>query len=141
MTDPLDAMIEDEFFPGSKRKRRDPRPVPEKKAASWDAKPQKRMLNGVETEFFTIGALAEALGKKVVTLRMWIDTGKMPEARYRLPPRGDSTFGAKGGQRLWTRDQIEAIVVIAQEEGVLGIKPKDFSKTEFTKRVIEVMKK
>ena len=139
--DPLDRLIEDEFFPGSKRRRRDPRPVPEKKPPAWDAKPRYYDVNGERTEFFTIGALAEALEKEIVTIRTWIRTGKMPEARFKLPPRGKSTFGAKGGQRLWTRAQIEAIVKIAHEEGVLGVKPKDFSKTRFTERVTEAMKK
>lgn len=140
MSDAVDDIM-DEFFPGSKRKRRDPRPVPKKKPPAWDIKPRVFQVNGEDVEFFTIGALAQALEKEIVTLRMWIRTGKMPEARFKLPPRGDSTFGAKGGQRLWTRDQIEAIAIIAAEEGVLGMKPKDFAKTKFTERVIEVMKK
>jgi hypothetical protein len=130
----------DDFFPGSKRKRREPRPVPEKKR-SWDAEPRFYEVNGEKVEFFTIGALAEVLDKKPVTLRTWIRHGKLPEARFKLPPRGKATFGEQGGQRLWTRAQIEAIAVIAAEEGVLGVKPKDFAKTKFTERVIEVMKK
>lgn len=140
VTDPLDEMAE-EFFPGSKRRRREPRIVPQQHPPAWDAKPRFYDVSGERTEFFTIGALAEALDREIVTIRSWISRGVLPEARYKLPPRGKTTFGAKGGQRLWTRAQIEAIAKIAQEEGLLGhARSKDFSKTQFTQRVIEALK-
>jgi hypothetical protein len=63
--------------PGSKRPRRESNEVADKRRAKllgesngWDANPIVKALGGVETEVFTISALAEALEKKVVTIRL-----------------------------------------------------------------------
>ena len=112
----------DERIPGSRRTlaedraRRAQRPKKEK-PTGWDRKPLVRAVNGRNHEFFMIGALAEALGKSPPTVRGWIRKGILPKARYRLPAK-PGTLGDTG-KRLWTRAEIEGILKIAQEEGIV----------------------
>jgi hypothetical protein len=61
--------------PGSKQPRREPSSVSEKRRAKilgesngWDANPIIKRLGGEDTEVFTIGALALALEKQIVTI-------------------------------------------------------------------------
>ena len=74
--DEIDAAFADlEYIPGSKKKRRDLDPkVSRRKSGEsngWDANPVVKTLGGVETEVVTIGALALALEKTIVTIRLW----------------------------------------------------------------------
>lgn len=86
----------------------------------WDAKPIVYIVSGKAKEFFTIGHLANALGRKPVTLRSWESKGVFPKSPYRSPaPRGSIPGKASKGKRLWTREQIEGVLRIALEEGVL----------------------
>lgn len=135
--DPGDAALDDLFYPGSKRRRpAAPRPPQAaQKDTSWAENPvnrKVRLVRGREMEFFTIGALADALGKRPVTIRKWISEGVIPDASYRTPPvahtRGDA------GRRLWTRRQIEALVQIATRCGML-------SKKQLTHEEMDVFKK
>lgn len=139
------SSIEEEFeeirdkYPGSKRvkksvERRKPSKGPPPKEHNWQAKPKVYRVDGVDREFYTIGALAEALGKKPVTIRMWIQTSIIPDTRFRTPKVGDQK-----GRRLWTRRQILEIQHIARQE-LRFHKIRDFSKTNFTERVTAVMK-
>ena len=108
-----------EFYPGSKRRRRT---FVETKTATvendgWDAHPLiKRLPNGKEVEMFTAGALAAALGRPLVTLRVWERRGYIPSAPYRL--RGASKEFA--GRRLYTRALIDRTVEMFAERGLLG---------------------
>lgn len=134
--------LADEHYPGSRHRRR---PAPEapreaQKAQSWDRTPKTFRYKGEDREFFMIGALAEALGKSEKTIRKWISQGVIPDAPLRTP-KIPNTLGSGrtqdgAGRRLWTRPQIEAIVAIAQEEGILpGRSTKDHSETDFSARV------
>lgn len=85
----------------------------------WDADPhmQKwlRLAPGEPAvEMFLMGALALALNRKPVTLRLWERKGYLPTARYRTPSNG-----APAGKRLYTRAQVEGLRGIAREEGLL----------------------
>lgn len=88
---------------------------------AWDERSVKFMVNGAETEFFTISNLALALGRSVVTIRSWENKGLLPKTPFRSPrPRGETLPGtAPRGKRLWTRDQILGILQIAAEEKVI----------------------
>lgn len=129
--------LADEYYPGSKRKKSDrPAPVVLQAAHEWDRRPKIFKVSGEDKEFFTIGALAKALNREPVTIRMWMQTGILPEARYRT-----SDKGTQAGRRLWSRAQIEGLVQIAREEGVLsGSKIKNFAETKFTERAIAFLK-
>jgi hypothetical protein len=130
----------DEFYPGSRQKRhlrRREKPA-EKLDKSWDASPVKRTVQEdgkpVIKEFFYIGALAAALGRKPNTIRAWIQKGWLPKAMYATSrvagTRGDAS------RRLWTRAQIENTRRIAQEEGLLGHSHWNIPNSDFTKRVM-----
>lgn len=112
--------------PGSKQKRREPTSLSEKRrnkilgeSNGWDANPIIKVVQGVETELFTISALAEALEKKVVTIRLWEKNGYIPGAPYRL--RSKSLNGEKvNGNRVYKRELIEIAIEEFQRRGLLG---------------------
>ena len=120
----LDAVFADlEYLPGSKRKRRDLDPkVSRRKSGEtngWDENPIIKTLGGKETEVFTIGALAQALEKTIVTIRLWERKGYIPRAPYRL--RSKTLKGQKtGGNRVYTRALIESTIEEFSKRGLLG---------------------
>jgi hypothetical protein len=123
-SDEIEAAFADlEYVPGSKRKRRELDPkVSRRKAGEsngWDANPIIKTLGGKDTEVFTIGALAQALEKTIVTIRLWERKGYIPRAPYRL--RSKTLKGQKtGGNRVYTRALIESTVEEFSRRGLLG---------------------
>ena len=119
----LEAFADLEYLPGSKRKRKEPdakvsRP---KKGENngWDSNSIIKTLGGKETEVFTIGALAQALEKTIVTIRLWERKGYIPRAPYRL--RSKTVKGQKtGGNRVYTRALIESAIEEFSRRGLLG---------------------
>ena len=122
--DEIEAAFADlEYVPGSKRKRRELDPkVSRRKAGEsngWDSNPIIKTLGGKETEVFTIGALAQALEKNIVTIRLWERKGYIPRAPYRL--RSKTLKGQKtGGNRVYTRSLIESAIEEFNRRGLLG---------------------
>ena len=118
------AFADLQYVPGSKkRKRREEDPKVSRRNSGesngWDANPIIKTLGGVETEVFTIGALAAALEKQIVTVRLWERKGYIPRAPYRL--RSKTLNGAKtGGNRVYTRALIEAAVEEFNRRGLIG---------------------
>lgn len=112
----------DAFYPGSKRKRRDlsaEKKAPSIKEERWDSHPHLKILNGKDVEFFTAGSLAEALGRPLVTVRLWERKGYIPAAPFRLPRQvvnGREVLG----RRLYTRGLIEAAVKAFERRGLMG---------------------
>lgn len=112
--------------PGSKKQRRETTSVAEKRRKKimgetngWDSAPIIRSIKGVETELFTISALATALEKKIVTIRLWEKKGYIPGAPYRL--RSKSLNGKKVlGNRVYTRSLIEIAIEEFTKRGLLG---------------------
>ena len=135
----MDAVIEgfnhpDQYYLGSKMKRsvRQPYPEPEPEF-EW---PKGRILTiqGYEVECFTTGQLAGLLGgRKAVTIRAWEAEGILPRSGYFVPGRdGD----VRGRRRYYTRAQVEGVLDIARQEGVLYPSTRiSISKTAFTERV------
>ena len=113
--------------PGSRHARRSDTPEAQKKrkqafgeSNGWDENPIIKTLNGVETELFTVGALAHALNKTIVTIRLWEKKGYIPVAPYRL--RSKQLNGQKvGGNRVYTRELIEIAVEEFDIRGVLDV--------------------
>jgi hypothetical protein len=113
-------------LPGSKQKRRESTPVADKRRKQafggtngWDESPIIKVVKGVETELFTVGALAAALEKKIVTIRMWEKKGYIPGAPYRL--RSKIVQGKKvNGNRVYTRELIEILIEEFSRRGLLG---------------------
>jgi hypothetical protein len=108
---------------------------PVEDSPEWDADPIVYKHKGVDREFYTIGSLARALGRKEVTIRSWENKGVLPKSPYRSPkPKSPAVPGRTiKGKRLWTREQVEGILRIAAEEKVIlnGKPPSE----GFTKRV------
>ena len=138
MNDPLGDAIERRFYPGSSQEIRDPTEPPPTRPDNdedpWDAYPVVFPWRGSDTEFFTLGALAKAMGKSPITLRTWERRGWLPLARYRT-----SSVNPQKAKRLYTRAQVEGIVKIAREEGLLQWKPQKVTRS-FTVRVVELFK-
>ena len=112
-----------EYVPGSKKKRREPDPkVSRRKSGEsngWDENPIMKTLGGQEVEVFTISALAQALEKTIVTVRLWERKGYIPRAPYRL--RSKTLKGQKtGGNRVYTRALIDSAIEEFAKRGLLG---------------------
>jgi len=90
-------------------------------APSWDESPVYYMVDGKQQEFFTIRHLAAALDYSQQSIRAWENSGLLAKSPYRSPKPRRPTIGGRNtkGKRLWTRQQIEGILRIAQEEGVI----------------------
>lgn len=125
-----------ERVPGSKQKRRESTPVADKRrkqafgeSNGWDENPIIKSLKGVETEVFTVSALALALDKKIVTIRLWEKKGYIPIAPYRL--RSKSLNGKKvNGNRVYTRELIEIAIEEFAKRNLLGTARVEWSKHE-----------
>jgi hypothetical protein len=132
--DEIDAAFADlEYIPGSKKKRRDLDPKVSRRkngeSNGWDANPVVKTLGGVETEVFTIGALALALEKTIVTIRLWERKGYIPRAPYRL--RSKTLKGEKtGGNRVYTRALIESSIEEFNRRGLIGSARVEWSQHE-----------
>lgn len=108
-----------EFYPGSKKKKKDydnspkimqPPPVEELNLG----KPRTFLVNGQPLELFPLGAVARALNRQPVTVRKWESEGVIPSSPYKLP-----SHDPRGQRRLYSREQIESLRKIADEEGIL----------------------
>lgn len=120
--------------PGSKQKRRETSEVADKRrkkalgeSNGWDENPIIKTLKGVETEVFTISALALALEKEIVTIRLWEKKGYIPIAPYRL--RSKNLNGKKvNGNRVYTKALIEIAIEEFNRRGLLGSARVEWSK-------------
>lgn len=114
-----------EFYPGSKKKRRPVNPVVEAKKHqvidqdAWDKRPlRKKLANGKEVELFSAGMFADALGRPLVTIRLWERKGYIPRAPYRL--RSIIVNGQKKpGWRMYSRSMIESAIESFQSRGLI----------------------
>lgn len=131
--DAIDKAFADleEFYPGSRSRRRSLTEAEIKRKHSdttWDSRPfLKRLPNGDEVEMFTLGSLATALGRPLVTLRLWERKGYIPSAPYRL--KEAVIQGTRvPGRRLYTRALIEAAVEAFNRRHLLGKARIDWSR-------------
>lgn len=132
MSDYIDELFGDEqpkapaenedFYPGSRHKRREKKADVEFIPDEWHETYVLKMVRGVETQLFPVGALATALGVSVPSVRRWSAQGRIPMAPYRL----ESTMIINGkkvaGRRYYTREMIDAVVEVFAAQGVLGSK-------------------
>jgi hypothetical protein len=122
--------------PGSKQQRRNPNDTSEKRrkqvlgeSNGWDENPIMKLVKGVETELFTVSALAMALEKEIVTIRLWEKKGYIPNAPYRL--RSKSLNGKKvNGNRVYTRELIQIAIEEFAKRGLLGSARVEWKKHE-----------
>ncbi|WP_409238329.1 hypothetical protein [Streptomyces sp. PA5.6] len=104
---------------------------------SWDSKPRVYRVGGELREFFSIGHLSMALNRQPVTIRKWERLGVIPAASFVI--RGKTE---RGNRRLYTRAQVEGMIRIAQEEGILHHEGEGIhiSTTNFSERVVQLFK-
>jgi hypothetical protein len=118
----------DVFYPGSKRKRREPKVVETRESQLWDSRPYLKTLpNGREIEMFTVGALANALGRPFITIRKWNEEGYLPSSPYRLPTKKNKNGDDHKGRRLYSRAMIETAVELFDKAGLLNVKRIEWS--------------
>jgi hypothetical protein len=75
----------------------------------WDAKPVWMSVHGQTKEMFLKSALAKALNRQLVTIRSWEHMGVLSKPRLRN----------YRGRWLYSRDQIEDLIKLAGEEGLM----------------------
>jgi hypothetical protein len=134
MEDDVDKFLADldEYYPGSKRKRRplEPGVAPKKPAitGSWDANPQVKTLpNGKTVELYSVSALCQALGRPIVTVRLWERKGYIPRAPYRL--KSMIVDGVKKpGWRMYSKSMIEATILAFQARSLIGTPRVDWNR-------------
>jgi hypothetical protein len=116
----------DAYYPNSKRKRRSLVETKSKdapKVASWDSRPYVKPLpNGKDIELFTAGALASALGRPFVSIKVWNEKGYLPTPPYRLPTKKTKHGEDHKGRRLYSRAMIEKTIEIFAKAGLLDAK-------------------
>lgn len=95
----------------------------------WDAKPYILAVEGFPREFFTIGHLSGALLRSAMTVRGWEAQGFFPKPTFTV--NGGNKYAKR---RLYTRRQIEGVIQIAQEEGILDSRRRYLTETDFTPR-------
>jgi hypothetical protein len=133
----VEALAED-YYPGSKRKiDRTDSDGPKRDVDAWDAKPRVYKINGVDTQFFTVGHLAIAMNRKPLTIRQWERKGIIPKSTYQRAGRNGSQHGRR---RLYTRPQIEGMIAIASEEGLLSNDRREIASTNFKARVLALFR-
>lgn len=124
MTDFFDETFKelDNFYPGSRRKRREPVKYiePSFDASVWEDEYQiKHLPNGNPVQMYTIGSLAKALNRSVKTIRAWIDWGYFPPSPYRMPSVTSKKGKVYAGRRLYSKKMVEATVELFASAGIL----------------------
>lgn len=97
----------------------------------WDERPRWLDYRGQTIEVFTRGALAKALNRAVVSIRSLEQRGIL-----RTPMLQDSH-----GRWLYTRDQIEDLIALAKEEGVLDPHPRTQYSDQFVTVAHQILKR
>lgn len=99
----------------------------------WDESPIYKRQQGTLREFFGIGHLATALGRSTKTIYKWEKSGLFPKATFVY--NGTSRHGQR---RLYTRTQIEGVVKIASDEGILRGSKRYIGETLFPVKCAEL---
>lgn len=118
----------DNFYPGSKRKRREPVAPKQKLDATWeDSYSLKRLPSGITVQMYTLGTLAKAINRSTKTLRFWMDNDKFPTSPYRMPDKIGKNGKEYAGRRLYSKAMVEAAIEIFARAGLLEIDRIDWS--------------
>jgi hypothetical protein len=117
----------DVYYPGSKRKRKEPVEKPILDTHWENDYTEKTLPNGSMVKMYLIGSLAKALSRPTKTIRWWTERGTLPMSPYRLP----STLGKDGqeyvGRRLYSKAMIDSTVELFQKAGLYEENPIDWS--------------
>lgn len=123
MSDTLPAEFADLDYPGrtKPKNRAQPKATPVVNDGAWDSRPAYYVIGDRKQEFFLISHLAQALGYSVQSIRAWEAQRLLPKSPYRSPKTRGMVAGGRSnkGRRLWTREQIEAILTAAKRNKVI----------------------
>jgi hypothetical protein len=125
-------------YPGTHRPIGTPHAPPDDLATGynrWDEQPHYKKIDGFWREFFGIGHLSEALGRAPKTLYKWEEKGFLPAATFVL--NGTSKNGRR---RLYTRAQIEGLISIARDTGILTGNARFIGQTSFPSRSAQLFR-
>jgi hypothetical protein len=95
-------------------------------------------IGGRAVELFTISDVAELLNRRPVTIRKWEEKGFIPKATYAKP---GANKDPRGRRRLYSREQVIALVTLADAEGILHNPHAQISQTNFAARVLSEFKR
>lgn len=95
-------------------------------------------MKGAKVRLFTIGEAASLLNRGPATLRKWEFKSIIPKATFVKPGRGGDS---RGRRRLYSLDQVSALIRIAAEEGILHNPTAKISATKFTPKVFEAFRR
>lgn len=117
----------DAYYPGSKRKRKEPIEQPTLDTSWENDYYEKTLPNGSVIKMYMLGSLSKALSRPTKTVRYWTEKGILPMSPYRLP----STFGKDGkeyvGRRLYSKAMIDTTVELFKKAGLFEKNPIDWS--------------
>jgi hypothetical protein len=118
----------DSFYPGSKRKRREPVKPKITEPTEWENDYfTKTLPNGKTVNMYTIGALAKALNRPIITIRTWMKEGYIPSSPYRLPSKLDKSGKERAGRRLYTKRMIDTAVEQFVRAGIFNVSRIDWN--------------
>ena len=133
MKDILDVFGELPNYPGKTKPKNRPDSVPEKHYEDpFIGVPKKvATIKGVTTDLYTIGALAQIVGRKTPTVRKWERRGWIPAPTYRTSKASGAEVvnAEQKGYRLYSREQVEVILQALVINGLLGIRNKSWQIT------------
>lgn len=85
---------------------------------------QKRVLTikGEKRDFYTVGGLAQVVGRTALTIRSWERKGWIPAPTYRsAKPSGHQDVNtSKKGYRLYSKEQVLVIYESLETQGLIG---------------------
>lgn len=100
----------------------------------WAVRQQWHYVDGRWLELYGTGALALALRRSRGTVLRWELKGVLPPAQYARP-----TAAWGGKRRLYTREQIEALVTAVEEHGLLRRRPQCLTATTLAEALRQAM--
>lgn len=86
--------------------------------ASWGLPPVKKKIMGKPMTLYTLGALANALQRPIITIRLWENMGRLPEAPFRAEHVAGP--GGKVGRRYYSQRSINEAQLEFYQRGLLG---------------------
>jgi transposase-like protein len=125
MRDPLELFGDLPDFPGKKKPKN--RPLTKEEKSSVDdpfrgVTKKVAMINGVQRELYTVGAVARILGRSAVTLRKWERKGWIPAPTFRTSKASGAELlnADRKGYRLYSREQVEVLLTALEQNNLMG---------------------
>lgn len=85
--------------------------------------------SGQKVELFTIGQVAKVLNRSTVTIRKWIKAGYMPKPTFKKASKDP-----RGVRNMYSREQVQSLVRVAHEEGLITNQYARIQQTKFPER-------